>query len=131
MLQMKREQEYEELKECTFTPLVNEELPQARSDGKPVVVRGLGRHLELRERAHRIEEEKRERAAKVFLEDAAAIRPEPYTKPEPFNLSQGVPSRVKKEIYTGQLNKECTFTPKTNAAASRRKVGRLLASPYA
>lgn len=37
--------EYEELKECTFTPAINREAPKPTG---PVVVPGLGRHMELR-----------------------------------------------------------------------------------
>ncbi len=37
--------EYEELKECTFTPAINRDAPKPSG---PVVVPGLGRHMELR-----------------------------------------------------------------------------------
>lgn len=38
----------EELQQCTFSPAINPDTP--RRDDTPVVVRGLGRHLELQAR---------------------------------------------------------------------------------
>eukprot|EP00960_Hanusia_phi_P046362 757767-Hanusia_phi.AAC.6 len=49
--QERRRKEYEELKECTFTPQILRQPPKPSS--APVLVRGLGRHLELRELAQR------------------------------------------------------------------------------
>lgn len=44
----RREREYEELKDCTFKPQVLNTIPSTAKD-EVVVVRGLGRHLEVRE----------------------------------------------------------------------------------
>ena len=56
---MKKSLEVKELEECTFSPAI---VRKSSSQGKggPVVIRGLGRHLELRELAKRKEEEQRE-----------------------------------------------------------------------
>ena len=58
--------EYEELRACTFAPETatsQSSLARLRQaaevDGGVVVVRGLGRHLELRELTRHLEEEKR------------------------------------------------------------------------
>ena len=50
--QVRRDKEYDTLKECTFEPELHarEEVPQPTG---PVVVRGLGRYLELKEMAKR------------------------------------------------------------------------------
>lgn len=48
--------EYEALQACTFTPQISAPPPQATG---PVVVRGLGRYLELRDMARKQEDERR------------------------------------------------------------------------
>jgi hypothetical protein len=55
----------------------------------PVVVRGLGRHLELQESAHRLRKEQRERERKAFNVGAKVLRRREglYTVPQPFALS--------------------------------------------
>lgn len=52
----RRMAEYKELQGCTFAPQISEAPPQEEG---PVVVRGLGRYLELREMAKQREEEQR------------------------------------------------------------------------
>jgi len=121
IVQLKREKEYEDLKECTFTPEVNDENAAAVNSKSRVVVRGLGRHLELQELAKRQQEEKEERAAKVFFENAAAIHPDPYTIPVPFKLSKRAPSKFRKssvETYS--------FKPKTNYSSRKKRVSEIL-----
>ena len=93
--------EYEELKGCTFQPKTNKQ-PRAKAGragreagggggggGGPVVVRGLGRHLELKELAKRQKEEAATRETKAFHVDKRALaqREGLYTVPVPFNLS--------------------------------------------
>jgi hypothetical protein len=63
---MRKQQEYEELRACTFAPETaasRASLAKLREaaavDGGVVVVRGLGRHLELKEMTKQMEEEKR------------------------------------------------------------------------
>ena len=84
--------------ECSFRPRTNaharrEARPQARTGRptavKPVVVRGLARHLELRRRANALAEEKRTREHEAFHVDKAdewrnGLN---HTVAEPFALS--------------------------------------------
>jgi len=124
--QQRLENEYEELKECTFTPLVNND-PSSLQRDIPVVVNGLGRYMELRELAKRQVEEQREREAKIFMEDMTSVRPEPYTVPQPFNLSEAPQSSTRRK-YTGELPHDCTFQPKTNLSKTRRELNHILGS---
>jgi hypothetical protein len=91
---MKQEQainnkEYDEIKDCTFKPTVNQGIPKASS--QVVVVRGLGRYMELQELAQKKTQDQLEREAQVFglghkfapNLNASDI----YTIPEPFDLS--------------------------------------------
>ena len=58
--------EIEELQECTFQPKVNTTIPI--HNNKPIVVRGLGRHLELRNllnKQKQLEKERKENAFRV------------------------------------------------------------------
>ena len=50
-------------------------------------MRGLGRHLELKELAQRQAEEKAERERKAFLTQVSHSTTKPYTVPAPFQLS--------------------------------------------
>ena len=105
----RRQRELEELKECTFKPLTNDFI--ADNSEEVVIVKGLGRHLELQELKRRQEEDKRLREAEVFgvnhkfavnaaqydisnpdrnqlMASQASLNP---TVPMPFNLSQARP----------------------------------------
>ena len=95
--QVKKKKEYEELKECTFTPAIKRAVPKQASG--PIVVRGLGRHLELKELAQRQSEEKAERERKVFLTQVSSTSSKPYTVPAPFHLS----SNDKKHLVSSHL----------------------------
>jgi hypothetical protein len=53
------------MKDCTFKPVILETLPSTAKE-EIVIVRGLGRHLELRELQKKKEEEKKLREAEVF-----------------------------------------------------------------
>ena len=53
-----------ELDECTFKPITNPQIMDNHSE--IVVVKGLGRHLELKELKKKQDEEKRLREAEVF-----------------------------------------------------------------
>ncbi len=96
-LQVKKKKEYEELKECTFTPAIKRTVPKQPSG--PIVVRGLGRHLELKELAQRQSEEKAERERKAFLTQLSSSSTKPYTVPAPFHLS----SNDKKHLVSSPL----------------------------
>ncbi len=53
----RREMEYNEMKGCTFAPEIKRD-PMKQPEG-PVIVRGLGRFIETKELARRLEEEQR------------------------------------------------------------------------
>ena len=62
--QKRMDREYEELKDCTFKPNVNEGIPQAHN--QVVVVRGLSRYMELQELKQKKHQDKLEREVEVF-----------------------------------------------------------------
>lgn len=87
--------EMEELKDCTFTPTIYTTNYQLKSNDdslncKPVVVKGLGRHLELRQLSEKLKEEARIRELQAFhvIDVNKYRRPEDgSTIVEPFDLS--------------------------------------------
>ncbi|KAG2430996.1 hypothetical protein HYH02_013527 [Chlamydomonas schloesseri] len=81
--------EYEELKECTFTPAINRQGPP-RTAG-PVAVPGLGRHMELKEMARRKKEAEEARKAEVWNQRPKSPGPRVgVTVPQPFSFEQRV-----------------------------------------
>ena len=109
-----------------------------------VVVRGLGRHLELKELQKKKEEEKRLREAEVFglghkfAVNAAelditnpnrsyypgvnlTVQPGGYTVPKPFELSSNKDEKKHKLLkeLKEKERKECTFQPTTNEGRNR------------
>lgn len=56
--------EMQEVKECTFKPDVH---PVPPKEKEPVVIKGLGRHLELQDLAKQMKKEQEEWERKVFL----------------------------------------------------------------
>ena len=87
--------EHEQLKDCTFRPQITPATApppkgRARRKSAPVIVRGLGRHLQLREAARRKKEEQREREEAAFNVNARCLKKRDgglYTVPQPFHLS--------------------------------------------
>lgn len=91
-----RMKEYSEMKECTFDPKINKSMPASVHQeklGKSVA--GMEAFLEQRDRAKRLQQDKKKREEKVFhIENKYnATKHLTYTQPEPFNISQ-VSSRV-------------------------------------
>jgi hypothetical protein len=120
----KAAQEYEEMKNCTFKPEISSNV--AEEDDGPIVIRGLGRHLERTEKAKKMIADQKEREEQVFK---PKVRDQDlqlnYTIPEPFNLHQDNDiaqlELKRKERQERQLQKEmeeCTFQPKTNVPIS-------------
>jgi hypothetical protein len=63
-------QQYEELRECTFTPAINSEPPAAAAAAAaagPVLVRGLHRHLELKALAQQRQQAQKELEDRLFM----------------------------------------------------------------
>lgn len=110
----KREKEYDELKECTFTP----DSTFGRSYQSPgrVNIKGIERFLELKAIKDRKCEEERERENKVFFKYPKGNCESFYTIPKPFNLHPSSKAekiqRVKEEIQNKE-RKECRFRPQT------------------
>lgn len=68
---MREEQEVSEMQRCTFVPQTNPAILRAQG---PVLVRGLGRHLELKDVAQQREQERREREAQAFGVRPGAVK---------------------------------------------------------
>jgi hypothetical protein len=85
MEQMRKNKEYENLKDCTFTPNIIRSPPPGASNA-PILVRGLGRFLEKQELARKKLQEQKDREEKVFIKSVGALTRN-YTVPEPFQLS--------------------------------------------
>ncbi|KAJ1456901.1 hypothetical protein M885DRAFT_516480 [Pelagophyceae sp. CCMP2097] len=98
----RKQRELDELRECSFRPSTNSkstlrEAAPAASTGaattvKPVVVRGLARHLELRNRAKQLAQDHRSREHAAFTVERAEEwrHGQKFTTPQPFALSTGV-----------------------------------------
>lgn len=73
---------------CTFMPKTNHRILRAHG---PVLVRGLGRHLELKDIAQQRMEEQREREAQAFGVRPGAVHRTVLgeTVLKPFSLSEG------------------------------------------
>lgn len=117
--------QYDELGSCTFTPIINK---KSVSSDRPVIVRGLGRFLELRQMQKQIEEEKRQREEKAF---AVRYVPKSHTIPEPFQLSSQNSNLKKRreerlKILQNAQERECTFHPKTLEGTNRQLIRQVL-----
>ncbi|OQS04569.1 hypothetical protein THRCLA_03201 [Thraustotheca clavata] len=114
-------QEYEELQRCTFQPAINRK-PTNEESTSPVVVRGLNRFLELKERARRQEAEQREREAKVFNK---TYTPRAYTIPQPFKLSyQDHERKAKHEKLQITFKKQFAMEMNATAWEIMEQIGR-------
>lgn len=85
---LREEREIGEMQSCTFEPRTNRGILRAAG---PVLVRGLGRHLELRNVAEQQEIDRQEREARAFGVRPGAPRRTMLgeTMLEPFTLSEG------------------------------------------
>ncbi len=130
--QTRQEVEYEAMKECTFAPdVAGARVPKQSG---PVVVRGLGRYLELKDLAKRLEDEKQSREKKAFLVAGASKskKVRGKTVPQPFNLTvrRGKENARREKLAQKLLQermKECTFHPKTTEARNRELINQILA----
>ena len=120
--------QYDEYKMCTFQPSINRSRPK-KGNG-PVVVKGFGRFLELKELAKKIEEEKSAREDRAFMVENSRYRSGNRTVPKPFKLSGKGRAKRRKELEAkirAEELKECTFNPKTTEARNRKLISELLA----
>ncbi|TMW65448.1 hypothetical protein Poli38472_008090 [Pythium oligandrum] len=135
-LQTKRNaRELRELEECSFQPSIRrtsrgESKARRESEERPVVVRGLGRFLELQERAKRQQIEQKQREDKVFRPNYS-YEPRSYTIPKPFKLSESSKDAIRRRLQVkaelrAKERRECTFTPETLASQQRQVIQTLL-----
>ena len=146
---LRREREAEELRECTFAPKVQPRAAGAKKEGgravvssdatrggeggegaSGVVVRGLGRYMELKQMAKAQAEAQKQREQRAFLTEPSA-RTLAYTVPQPFRIHE--PSEAATERSQRMLSEleqermaECTFHPKTNEASSKQLMKQVL-----
>ncbi|KAG9391613.1 hypothetical protein J8273_6378 [Carpediemonas membranifera] len=110
--QLKHVVSAEEVIGCTFKPTIRS-APAVTAD--PIVVRGLGRFLELKDIARRNKEEKQQLEDRAFHANPTAHRDLPYTVPEPFALSTdpGQTERQRRVLEDARAREmaECTFQP--------------------
>ncbi|ETO61552.1 hypothetical protein F444_20455 [Phytophthora nicotianae P1976] len=137
-------QELKELEECTFKPNLHKPRTRGKpsangspspprgtvAEEKPVIVRGLGRFLELRDRARQQQAEQKQREQKVFAPNTS-YEPRSYTVPKPFKLSEtskeSIRRRLKvREEMRAKERQECTFRPQTISSQNRRVLQNLL-----
>jgi hypothetical protein len=124
-------QQYEELRECTFTPQINSEAAAGAGAG-PVLVPGLGRHLELKALAAQRQQQQKEREDKLFMARPKG-NPSLFTVPQPFKLRLEEPRRPRAgsaRVQQAQQKRyaECTFKPHTSVSEKRELLRHILAS---
>lgn len=156
-LEVKRnELELKELQECTFQPNIrrtsdrrasnngranrsptppscqkaSRNAPPCSAEQKPVIVRGLGRFLEMKEQAKRLRAEQKQREDKAFRPNAA-YEPRSYTVPKPFNLSESSKDAIRRRLKVREEMRakeklECTFVPQTIESRHRKVLENLL-----
>ncbi|POM73968.1 Hypothetical protein PHPALM_9136 [Phytophthora palmivora] len=137
-------QELKELEECTFQPNLEKSRRKGKSEGKgspspprnsdaedkPVIVRGLGRFLELRDLARKQQAEQKQREQKVFAPNTT-YEPRSYTVPKPFKLSETSKESIRRRLKVrdemrAKERQECTFRPQTVSSQNRRVLQNLL-----
>eukprot|EP01017_Pseudomicrothorax_dubius_P040174 TRINITY_DN624_c0_g1_i2.p1 TRINITY_DN624_c0_g1~~TRINITY_DN624_c0_g1_i2.p1 ORF type:complete len:680 (+),score=140.73 TRINITY_DN624_c0_g1_i2:35-2074(+) len=86
----KRQEEYEELRHCTFQPRTNQYQGEVREEEKIHQVKGVERFMQLKDLKSKQEAEKAQREEQVFhLEKKYdPAKHELYTVPKPFDLSK-------------------------------------------
>ncbi|KAK1944448.1 hypothetical protein P3T76_004360 [Phytophthora citrophthora] len=137
-------QELKELEECTFQPNLNKPRQKGKlsskgspspprdssAEEKPVIVRGLGRFLELKDLARKQQAEQKQREQKVFAPNSS-YEPRSYTVPKPFKLSETSKDSIKRRLKVreemrAKERQECTFKPQTVSSQSRRVLQNML-----
>lgn len=116
------------MQRCTFAPQTNAIILRAQG---PVLVRGLGRHLELRDAAQQLEEDRRAREAQAFGVHAGAVQRTILgeTVPKPFYLSEGNSSgwwAERRRRHEAEREAQCTFKPWTVEGERSKALERLL-----
>jgi len=120
---LRKRAEYRELEQCTFRPQPIAREPRAMGSPSASKVKGMDSFLRKQAKARELEEEKRERYAKAFLEnlddfDRRGRRtiPEPFTGAFAENVVEKAEARRKalEEEHLRRELEECTWEPATN-----------------
>ena len=126
---LRRRASYRELEECTFRPETTSEAPGSMRIPSSSKVRGMDSFLQKQAKARQLEEEKRERYAKVFFEDLDNFdRRHRRTIPEPFSVAENVDEKEERRrvaLEKEKLRRElegCTFTPATNSRRLKNRI---------
>lgn len=117
-----------EMQPCTFVPRTNESIIRAHG---PVVVRGLGRHMQLKDVAQQQEADRRMREAQAFGVRPGAVRRTTLgeTLVEPFSLSEGTGKEwweERRRRHEAERAAQCTFKPWTVESERGQATSRLL-----
>ncbi len=125
--QLRRIVDVEEVVGCTFKPEINKTRPAPTG---PVVVKGLGRFLELRDMSRRQKEEQQQLEDKAFFARHTVSHDGKTTVPAPFSLSSDTRAddrmaRVAQSADRAVMG-ECTFRPKTGQAEQREVLAAIL-----
>jgi len=115
LAQERKEKMDKELSDCTFRPNVNRVEKKKKKTKGPIVVRGLGRFMELKNLAKQKENEQKQREREVFGLKNELSRT--HTVPKPFSF-QSRKRRTEEKLRREQElrereMKECTFRPRT------------------
>lgn len=153
--QRRKVEEYNELKACSFKPLINGSVPLTTYTGPSLClsqngitqsmdsstlsrssstseIKGIARFMELQQKARQLQQEQKMREQKVFGLAAGGklnrsyAEGRPYTIPQPFNLSSSMNITAQQSATNDNVEK--TFKPQTNAAAMRLLVSNILKS---
>jgi hypothetical protein len=123
--------EYHEMKECTFHPKIVG--PVVKPASGPVLVRGLARFMELKERKKQMDAEQRKREEDAFMLNVHKrdSGDRPFTIAEPFQLTKKDAARVSKlkrnvRAIKRERMRECTFQPQTLEKTNRELLQQLL-----
>lgn len=126
---LRRSASYRELEECTFRPETTSEAPGSMRIPSSSKVRGMDSFLQKQAKARQLEEEKRERYAKVFFEDLDNFdRRHRRTIPEPFSVAENIDEKEERRrvaLEKEKLRRElegCTFTPETNSRRLQNRI---------
>lgn len=116
------------MQRCTFVPQTNPAILRAQG---PVLVRGLSRHLELKDIAVQRERERQERETQAFGVRPGAVRRSVLgeTIVEPFSLSSNDSKgwwRERRARHEAERDTQNTFKPWTVEAERGRALSRLL-----
>ena len=118
---LRLEREYRELKDCPFVPIVESHKAPREPEG-PIVVRGLGRHLELQEMAQHKAEDQRRREEEAFQVRTQGGGWGGPTVPEPFHFTY----RPRCAAGEASHHEETTFHPKTSTRKHRAVIDAML-----